>query len=81
MSFGKLFRTVFYFNFNKILNYRKSGSVFHAGTFFGDMLHTYSRSARTVYAFEPVLENYVLAKQNAERLGLRNAVLINALND
>ncbi|RJE82227.1 FkbM family methyltransferase [Paracoccus onubensis] len=75
---GNYYEPFSHVNFKKILDYRKNGSAIHAGTFFGDMLHTYSRSARMVYAFEPVLENYVLAKQNAERLGLRNVVLVNA---
>lgn len=52
--------------------------MIHAGTSFGDMLHTYSLSASRVYAFEPVLDNYYLAKKNAERLGLRNVLLFNA---
>lgn len=69
-------------SFKKILDYRKNGAAIHAGTFFGDMLHTYSRSAKTLYAFEPVLENFFLAKKNAERLGLSNVILVNgALSD
>lgn len=51
----------------------------HAGTFFGDMLPSFSRSCRaTVYAFEPVLENYVLAKLCLQENGLKNVVLMNA---
>lgn len=75
---GNYYEPFSHVNFKKILDYRKNGPVIHAGTFFGDMLDTYSRSARMVYAFEPVLENYVLAKQNAERLALNNVVLVNA---
>lgn len=75
---GNYYEPFSHVNFKKILDYRKNGSAVHAGTFFGDMLHTYSRSARMVYAFEPVLENYVLAKRNAQRLDLGNVILVNA---
>jgi len=69
-------------NFTKILAYTDRKSVVHAGTFYGDMLHTYAQCARRVYAFEPVLENYVLAKLNAQSLGLDNVYLSNcALSD
>lgn len=58
---------------------RKAGSIIHAGTFFGDMLPTFSRSCpETVYAFEPVLENYVLAKLCIETNKLNNVYLQNA---
>jgi FkbM family methyltransferase len=58
---------------------RKPGSMIHAGTFFGDMLPTFSRSCPgTVYAFEPVLENYVLAKLCIETNKLENVYLQNA---
>lgn len=58
---------------------RKSGSMVHAGTFFGDMLPNFSRSCPgTVYAFEPVLENYVLAKLCIESNKLENVYLQNA---
>lgn len=41
----------------------RPGSLVHAGTFFGDMLPTFSHACPcTVYASEPVLENFVLAK-------------------
>ena len=57
----------------------KGGGIIHAGTFFGDMLPTFSRSCpATVYAFEPVLENYTLAKLCVEMNGLKNVFLLNA---
>lgn len=55
------------------------GSMIHAGAFFGDMLPSFSSAASgTVYAFEPVLENYILAKLCVEHNNLDNVVLINA---
>lgn len=55
------------------------GDMVHAGTFFGDMLPSFARKcAGTVYAFEPVLENYVLAKLCLERNCIGNVVLLNA---
>ncbi len=58
---------------------RKGGSMIHAGTFFGDMLPTFARSCpSTVYAFEPVLENYVLAKLCVEANALENVFIQNA---
>lgn len=64
--------------FRAILEGKGGRNVVHAGAFFGDMLHTLSKSATLVYAFEPVLENFVFAKKNAARLGLDNVVLFNA---
>lgn len=75
---GRYYEPISHLNFKKILDYKGNLSVIHAGTFFGDMLHTYSVSARKVYAFEPVLENYFFAKKNAEALGLNNIVMFNA---
>lgn len=55
------------------------GSLVHAGTFFGDMLPSFSAAcAGTVYAFEPVLENYLLARLCVEENQLRNVVLFHA---
>jgi len=55
------------------------GSIIHAGTFFGDMLPNFSKFVQgNVYAFEPVLENYVLAKLSVERNQLLNVVLTNS---
>lgn len=59
------------------------GSLVHAGTFFGDMLPGFSNSVDgKVYAFEPVLENFVLAKLCVEANQLENVILQNcALSD
>lgn len=55
------------------------GSIVHAGTFFGDMLPDFSRAVSgNVYAFEPVLENYILARLCVDRNDLLNVVLMNA---
>ncbi len=54
------------------------GSIVHAGTFFGDMIPNFSGAVSgTVYAFEPVLENYILAKLCVEFNKLENVVLMN----
>lgn len=55
------------------------GSMIHAGTFFGDMLPAFSRlTSGTVFAFEPVLENYVLARLCIHANSLRNICLFNS---
>jgi FkbM family methyltransferase len=55
------------------------GDMVHAGTFFGDMLPSFAGHCQgTVYAFEPVLENFVLAKLSVEANGLRNVALFNS---
>lgn len=55
------------------------GSMIHAGTFFGDMLPDFSRAVQgTVHAFEPVLENYVLARLCVDANGLGNVRLLHA---
>lgn len=57
----------------------RPGSMVHAGTFFGDMIPTFAKACpKTLYAFEPVLENYVLAKLGVEANELDNVVLTNA---
>ena len=57
----------------------RPGSMIHAGTFFGDMLPTFARSCKgVVYAFEPVLESYVLAKLCVEANEIENVFLQNA---
>jgi FkbM family methyltransferase len=57
----------------------RPGNIVHAGTFFGDMLPSFSRAcSETVYAFEPVLENYVLAKLCVEQNELENVLIQNA---
>lgn len=63
---------------DKIMQKRR-GSMIHAGTFFGDMLPTFARSCTAiVYAFEPVLENYILAKACIQTNKLENVFLQNA---
>ena len=58
---------------------RRPGSMIHAGTFFGDMLPSFSRkTAGTVYAFEPVMENYLLARAVMSSNRLRNVMLMHA---
>lgn len=55
------------------------GNMVHAGAFFGDMIPTFSRATEgVVYAFEPVLENYIAAKLCVEMNTLGNVVLLNA---
>lgn len=57
---------------------RVRGSMIHAGTFFGDMIPNFAAVAETLWCFEPVLENYVLARLAIERNGLDNVNLFNA---
>lgn len=59
------------------------GSIVHAGTFFGDMIPDFSKSVSgSVYAFEPVFENYILAKLCVDTNDLSNVILMNtALSD
>jgi FkbM family methyltransferase len=59
------------------------GSMVHAGTFFGDMIPNFSKSVSgNVYAFEPVFENYILAKLCVDNNNLANVILMNsALSD
>jgi FkbM family methyltransferase len=63
---------------------KKPGNMIHAGTFFGDMLPSFSKAVGEdymLYAFEPVLNNYVLAKLTVEANNLANVFLQNsALN-
>lgn len=65
-----------------ILEYTQKSAV-HAGTFFGDMIPNFSKfCGSTLYAFEPVLENYVMAKQCVDKNDIRNVVIFNsALSD
>lgn len=66
---------------------KTKGSMVHAGTFFGDMLPSFSQSVNgTVYAFEPVLENYVLAKMcievnKLENIQIQNCALSNKFSN
>ncbi|MEM9097813.1 MAG: FkbM family methyltransferase [Pseudomonadota bacterium] len=58
---------------------RKPGDLVHAGVFFGDMLPSFSQACQNrVWAFEPVLESYVLAKLCIEANGLENTIIFNA---
>lgn len=58
---------------------QRRGNLIHAGTFFGDMLPSFSsKCPETVYAFEPVLENYILAKLCLERNNIKNVALFNS---
>jgi FkbM family methyltransferase len=58
---------------------RRPGSMIHAGTFFGDMLVSFARrTTGTVYAFEPVIENYLLALSVLQANNLTNVMLIHA---
>jgi len=75
---GKYYEPNSHLFFSKILAHKINKNVVHAGAFFGDMLDTLSRSAKTVFAFEPVFESFVFAKMNAAALGLSNVVLMNA---
>jgi len=75
---GQYYEPLSHLNFKRILDRKGNGSVIHAGAFYGDMLHTLSCSASVVHAFEPVLENFVLARVNAMRMGLGNVRLQNA---
>lgn len=75
---GKLYEPQTHTLVHQILS-RRSGDMIHAGAFFGDMLATFSRAcAGVVYAFEPVLENYILAKLCVEDNKLGNVALFNA---
>jgi len=54
------------------------GSMIQAGAFCGDMLPSFSKSSNGfVYAFEPVLENYIMAKQTVIQNDLQNVFLFN----
>lgn len=57
----------------------RPGSMVHAGTFFGDMLPSFSRKTPgVVYAFEPVVENYLLARTVVETNQLENVLLMHS---
>jgi len=59
---------------------RETGkSMVHGGTFFGDMIPSFASECKgTLYAFEPVLENYVLARKCVQQNNLTNVILFNA---
>ncbi len=54
------------------------GNLVHAGTFFGDMIPTFARTGARIYAFEPVLENYVLARMCVIENELDNVLLFHS---
>jgi FkbM family methyltransferase len=57
------------------------GNIVHAGAFFGDMIPSFSRSCHDegmIYAFEPLLENYILARMTIDFNNLSNVVLFNS---
>lgn len=55
------------------------GSIIQAGAFCGDFLPSFSKSCDDfVYAFEPVLENYIMCKLTIEKNNLENVFLYNA---
>lgn len=57
----------------------RPGSMVHAGTFFGDMLPSFAEKCQgTVYAFEPVAENYLLAREAVAVNRLDNVLLLHA---
>jgi FkbM family methyltransferase len=57
----------------------RPGNLIHAGTFYGDMLPSFSgKCPKTIYAFEPVLENYILAKLCIFKNNLKNVALFNS---
>ncbi|RAI03608.1 hypothetical protein DLJ53_03725 [Acuticoccus sediminis] len=75
---GKYFEPATHTLMERLLKERP-GDIVHAGTFFGDMLPSFSKACPgRVYAFEPVLENFVLAKRCIEANGLTNVLLTNA---
>ena len=54
------------------------GSMIHAGAFFGDMLPSFSSYVqKKLYAFEPVLENYILSSLCVRENQLENVLLFN----
>lgn len=54
-------------------------NALHAGAFFGDMIPNFSASCKgLLYCFEPVLENYIIAKQCIEKNNIQNVVMVNA---
>lgn len=58
---------------------RNPGSMVHAGTFFGDMLPSFSKKTTgVVYAFEPVMENYLFARTTVDENKLANVMLFHA---
>lgn len=64
--------------------YEEGTDIVHLGTYFGDMLPFFSKLSgeNTVWAFEPVRDNYLCAAKNVELNCLQNVQLFNlALSD
>lgn len=62
-----------------LLMLARPGSLIHAGTFYGDMIPSFAKKCPSiVYAFEPVLENYILAKLCVSTNNIQNVALFNA---
>ena len=64
----------------KHITEKEEGEIIHAGTFFGDMLPSFAQACgdENLYCFEPVLENYVLARICVSKNNLQNVILFNA---
>lgn len=63
----------------ELLMLARPGSLIHAGTFYGDMIPSFAgKCPSIVYAFEPVLENYILAKLCVSTNNIQNVALFNA---
>lgn len=76
--YGDLFEPQTHKLIQEIFRHR-GGDMIHAGAFFGDMLPSFSRACPgTVYAFEPVLESYLMAKLCIEANQLGNVYIMNA---
>ena len=74
---GKYYEPFTHYFVEKFCNHFP-GSIVHAGTFFGDMLPSFSNAVSgAIYAFEPALENYVLAKICVDKNNLSNVQLYN----
>jgi FkbM family methyltransferase len=76
MKNGKLFEPETHQFVKKVFN-SFSGSMIHAGAFFGDMIPNFSAyvSPGYVYAFEPELKSYILSNLCVERNNIENVFL------
>ena len=66
--------------FIRNLMIKNPGNLIHAGSFFGDMIPSFSAVVGDgffLYAFEPVLENYILAKKCIQENEITNTILMN----
>lgn len=58
---------------------QRTGGMVHAGTYFGDMLPAFARACPgTLWAFEPVLEHYLLARLCVQANDLQSVMLFHA---